>query len=167
MRRFLTPPNDDVANTLMTVGNEFGLNGFANATFIRDKATGEHLLIELDMRPNRFHQYGPALGVDWIELLLDPPRNPVVPTDLPPEGRLIYNYPFDIYRALKHKKITALMPWLTRDPGTWDTRNHRDKAVNSYDRKILIRQGAQALIPHGLVTRLRILERTFFRRPAP
>lgn len=155
VRRFRSPPDTQVEQALRSVGAEFGLHGFANSTFMKDHASGEHLLIELDMRPNRFHQYGPLLGVDWIEVLLAQPQHPATPPDLPSEGRLIHNFPLDLAHGLKSRSFATVKPWLTRSPGTWDARNHRDRAVNIKDFKFLIKRGL------GLSTF------TLTRRPAP
>lgn len=131
IRRHRTPPTGEVDQPLQALARVSGAHGLANCTFIRSAETGEHLLIEADLRPNVHCQFAPELGLDWVDLMLNPPTTPVYPRGLPPQGKIIRLYPTDIARALSQRSFRALYPWLLRAPGTWDTRNRQDPAANA------------------------------------
>lgn len=136
-RAFRDPASGDFATTLDALAQAAGLHGLANCTFIRPAGTDRHLLLEVDMRANAWFQFGPALGVDWTVAMTPGPTPgpPVVHPRFGPGGsRRLHLYPREPVHALdRHSWVTA-KPWLTRAPGTWDTRNHRDRAVNTVER---------------------------------
>jgi hypothetical protein len=136
VRRYTTPLSDDFATSLQKLAAICDAHGLANCTFIRVKGTHDHLLIEADLRPNVHCQFGPQLGLDWAELMVNPPVSPLFPADLPSEGRIIRLYPLDISRGISQRSVRALLPWILRRPGTWDTRNHADPSVNAAERRL-------------------------------
>lgn len=138
-RRFVDPPTSDFVETLHHLAHSLGLRGFANCTFIRRRTDGRHLLVELDMRPNAWHQFGPALGVDWSAALASPPPRPLRPA-LPPLGRRVRLYPRQLVHAIAKRSFASARPWILREPGTWTTRNHLDRAVNSAERADVLRE---------------------------
>jgi len=141
-RRFVAPPSLDFVDTLERFADAVEAHGFANCTFMRT-ADGQHLLVEADLRANAWHQFGPRLGVPWGRLLAvsteapepsgppGPPTHPVPGVDLP---RTIRLYPRELVHGLRAGDPGALTPWLLRAPGTWATRNHRDRRVNAVER---------------------------------
>ncbi len=136
-RIFQDPPSDDFTTALDALANAAGLHGLANCTFIRPAGTDRHLLLEVDMRANAWFQFGPVLGVDWTAAMAsDPaPDLPVIhPRFGPGVSRPLHLYPREPVHALDRRSWAAAKPWLTRAPGTWDTRNHRDRAVNTVER---------------------------------
>lgn len=135
VRRYHTPPSGAVDGPLQALARVSGANGLSNCTFIRSLRTGNHLLIEADFRPNVHCQFASQLGLDWVELMLNPPTAPVFPQGLPPQGEIIRLYPTDITRALAQRSFRELAPWLFRAPGTWDTRNRRDPTANAAERR--------------------------------
>lgn len=145
-RRFLDPPAD-VVDALVALGETGGLHGFGNLTFIRHPERG-HVLVECDMRINTCVQYGPQLGVDWGSLLAGDHGSEVATTSLGPEGRVIHVYPRAFSAGLSEMSWVHLGPWLRREAGTWDARNHRDPAVNAAERRDLV--GGRALARHFL-----------------
>ena len=142
VRRFLDPP-DDVLDTLSALGKAGELHGFGSLTFIRCPRRQRHVLVESDMRINTCVQYGPQLGLDWAGLLGGDGSGPVATTSLGPAGRVIHVYPRAISAGVSELSWTHLRPWVMREPGTWDARNHRDPVVNAAERAELI--GPQAL----------------------
>ena len=137
VRRFLNPP-DDVLDTLTALGKAGELHGFGNLTFIRCPRRQQHVLVECDMRINTCVQYGPQLGLDWAGLLGGDGSGPVATTSLGPAGRVIHVYPRAISAGVSEVSWAHLRPWVVRDPGTWDARNHRDPVVNTAERAELI-----------------------------
>lgn len=134
-RLFTAPPDNQVEVALSTLGDAGGLHGLANCSFMLNSKTGELLLIEVDMRPNIWHQYGPKLGVDWVALYKSPPSHPVHN-----EGsQMVANYPRSLARALKHRDRAILWKWITRQPGTWDMRNKKDLAINRSELRSIYR----------------------------
>lgn len=152
VRRFLDPPRE-VVDTLHALGDAGGLHGFGNLTFVRCHRQQRHLLIECDMRINTCVQYGPQIGVDWGALLAGEQRSRVATSSLGPRGRVIHVYPRSLSAAISEMSLGHLRPWVLREPGTWDTRNHRDVTVNAAERREWI--GAQAIARHALHDPLR------------
>lgn len=134
-RLFTTPPNDQVEIALTTLGKAGSLHGLANCTFIREASTREYLLIEVDMRPNIWHQFGPKLGVDWVSLYENPPDRPVHNEGSQP----IAHYPRSILRAVKHRDFALVRTWISRGLGTWEMRNKGDEVVNRADLRAIYR----------------------------
>ena len=138
--RFVGPPSDDFADTLDRLAQAAGLQGFANCSFIRLQEPTRHVLIEADMRANAWHQFGPALGVDWGALMFaddDPPRPPVGPSIAPGDDTVVHLYPRELVYARATRSWAAAAPWLTNAPGTWRMRNRRDRAINAADRRAI------------------------------
>lgn len=148
-RLFTTPPDDQVEIALATLGKAGSLHGLANCTFIRETSTGEYLLIEVDLRPNVWHQFGPKLGVNWISLYRNPPNLPIHNGGSQP----VAHYPRSLLRAVKHRDFTTARMWISRDPGTWEMRNKKDQVVNRADiRAIYQNPWAKILISIRRVT---------------
>ena len=122
--------------TLKKLGQECQLHGFFNCTFIWSKTTRTHWLFEADPRPNPWHQFGPRLGVDWIELMRFPSATVVGPT-LPRHPTILGLYPRTIIAFGLSKNVTIILPWLLGLPGTWRTRNTRDAAINAMEKAIV------------------------------
>lgn len=147
--RHFTPTDETVIATLAHLGAAAGLHGFANCSFV-PSGRGP-LLIEADMRPNVWHQFGPALGVDWLRLMQDPPPRPATP-QLDCAGRTIHVYPRAIVHALRSRSWPDLRPWLLRAPGTWRTRVRGEPTLDRAERQDIAREVTR--LPHRLVSRL-------------
>jgi hypothetical protein len=139
-RRFCDPPSLDFASTLDALAHAAGLHGLANCTFIRASGPVRHVLIEADLRPNSWHQFGPRLGVDWGALMFDPAEGqvPMHPEFGRGRGATIRLYPRELAQAAKEANLAAALPWITRAAGTWVGRNHRDRAVNAANRRLIV-----------------------------
>lgn len=135
VRRYCDPPSLDFVEALQLVGTMAGLHGFASTAFIRSPGVPEHLLFEVDCRPNVWHQHGPRLGVDWAALMSAPapPAEPVRPHLGSRGGTIVHMYPRDLQYALYLRPWSALRPWVERRPGTWDVRNRADQAINEIE----------------------------------
>jgi len=133
-RLFTAPPDDQVELALRKLGEAGEFHGFANCTFIKNYQTGEFLLIEVDLRPNIWHQYGPKLGVDWVALYREPPPRPVHNIGT----QRVANFPRSLTRAIKHRDIASMWLWISRRPGTWDMRNKNDPAINRAELRALL-----------------------------
>jgi hypothetical protein len=134
-RWFKRPPDQQVEKSLAELGRAGALHGLANCSFIRDSRTGEHLLIEVDLRPNSWHQFGPKLGVDWISLYKNPPDQPVHN-----EGtQRVAMYPHSLVRASRYRDFTSVWAWIVRSSGTWEMRNSKDPVVNRAEFRMIYR----------------------------
>ncbi|MEX1210964.1 MAG: hypothetical protein WEA35_08875 [Candidatus Nanopelagicales bacterium] len=140
-RRFSDPRAPDLQQTLESIGAVGRLHGFGNLTFLWCRRRQRHLLIECDMRINTWVQFGPAMGMDWRDLLISRrPANPIVPS-LGARGHIVRLYPREVEAGLTELRWSLLRPWLQRGEGTWESRNNRDEAVNTVERRsILSRQ---------------------------
>lgn len=148
-RLFTTPPDDQVEIALATLGKAGCLHGLANCTFIREASTSEYLLIEVDLRPNIWHQFGPKLGVNWVSLYRNPPDRPIHNEGSQP----VAHYPRSLLRAVKHRDLATARMWISRDPGTWEMRNKKDQVANRADlRAIYQNPWAKILISIRRVT---------------
>lgn len=139
-RWFSAPPDSNAEKSLVELGRAGALHGLANCTFIKHSPTGEHprvehLLVEVDMRPNSWHQFGPKLGVDWVSLYRNPPGKPVHN-----EGtRRVSLYPLSLVCAPQYRDITSVWAWIFRRPGTWEMRNRKDPVVNRAEFRMIYR----------------------------
>lgn len=133
-RRYVTPELKDFEEVLNRLGAEAGLNGMFNVALIWSPARRAHFLFELDPRPNTWHQFGQHFGVDWVEAMLGNHAGtgaaPTTVTPAPGVDEFIRLYPRDVKNSLNTRNWRGLMPWLTNAPGTWSTRNRRDKTIN-------------------------------------
>jgi hypothetical protein len=63
-RLYVNPPSLDFVAELDALANAADLHSFANVTLIWVESESCHYLIEADLRPNAWHQFGQLLGVD-------------------------------------------------------------------------------------------------------
>ena len=137
-RRFITPPALDFVETLESIGRYAGLHGMFNASLMWNPATKTHALFELDVRPNTWFQFARTLGVDWSALMAGAcestsPAHPTVRS----AGRVIRLYPHEIVGAIRYGNVGKLLRWCGLGRGTYRSRNHRDRAVNRYERRLI------------------------------
>lgn len=132
--------NDVLDNILMKLGETFGLSGFGNIVFIKDKHTGDHYLIEIDMRPNSWMYYGKFTGNDFslaIKNLVNENYTHIKPAGKAAHKKTIITlYKKDIYRCITSKDVKGLMYWVINRDGRWRYIPLYDKklfrAVNTY-----------------------------------
>jgi len=142
-RQFGSPPTEEVLNSLGTIGQAAGLHGFANCSFLLEKSTGKHFLFELDMRPNRWHQFGPSLGMDWARLMrMEPGKDSLSSSGVDERftsgASVVYLFPRHLQTAIGARALSDLMRWLRREPGTWDMRQRTDKLINRAEWRAVI-----------------------------
>jgi hypothetical protein len=138
VRHFQQAPSADYLTSLKTLGEVAGLHGFANCSFIWDAERQRHVLFEVDMRPNRWHQFGPVLGVNWAEGLFQGPTERGTAPGKQHEA-VIRHFPREIVEGLKRREWSWLVPWLTNQPGTWDWRQTADSLVNRQEWRSIAR----------------------------
>ena len=126
--------NEEVEMELVKMGRTLGLSGFANITFICDEKTGEHYLIEIDMRPNAWMHYGRFRGNDFsegIRRIINNELTLVRPGAEHTDKRIkISLYKKDVYRCLLEKDVKGLLGWMSNKESKW-------KYIPFYDRKLL------------------------------
>ena len=107
-RKYLNPPFLEFEGDLKRLGKSALLTGFAKVTFIEGHRNGLHYLIDADLRPNVWHQYGSVLGVDWSANITDASTKTLIrQKDLPVNGFLIFAYPRELLDALRFRKSTG------------------------------------------------------------
>lgn len=154
-RTYVEPPSLDFIDTLSHLSQELSLHGFFNCSFIWNKEIQQHVLFEADPRPNPWHQFGPQLGVDWIEIMTTETKDFVSRPSLSRRKKLgLYPRVF-IFFGLE-KKFSLIFPWLFGMPGTWATRNRNDRAINKMEDDIV-------LTALGIKSRLSSFRRFFAR----
>lgn len=134
LRSHLSPPSLDFVRDLDRMGEAGGLHGFFNCSLIWSPGRNRHYLFELDGRPNAWIQFGPTLGVDWVRQMTAVEPGVATQQLAPGQRRAIGLYPRAVIAGLQHMEWRAIRPWLLALPGTWDTRNRRDGAVNALER---------------------------------
>jgi hypothetical protein len=139
-RRFLPVAPEGVIRSLQALGQEGGLHGLFNTTFLLPADGSGPLLIEADPRPTAWHALGPRLGVDWGALMAPPtsapggPRpDPLEPHGLPPQGRVVHLFPRAPAYALRTLSWSVARPWLLARPGTWEFRLRADRAIGDWE----------------------------------
>lgn len=109
---------------LSNIGEKVGAHGFANICFIREKSSGVHYLIEVDLRPNSWVAYSNYLSeynfVYCLENLNHSEKNNFTKSQLkrsePIELALFYK---DIRRAIWAKDMRGIARWLFGLEGYW------------------------------------------------
>lgn len=113
-----------INDILINIGELIGAHGFANISFIRDKITGEHHLIEIDMRPNSWMAYSQYLSkYDFVYCLryLDNPLKLNFPKGKLRKAGIIELALFykDFRRAVWAKDFKGIGRWLLGYSGYW------------------------------------------------
>jgi hypothetical protein len=109
---------------LSSIGEKVGAHGFANMSFIREKSSGIHYLIEMDLRPNSWMAYSEYLSnynfVYCLENLNHVEKNSFIKGVLsgpkPIELALFYK---DIRRAIWSKDLMGIARWFFCLNGYW------------------------------------------------
>lgn len=93
------PVDEELLDVATRCGARFGLHGFASYDLIRDSATGEVRVIEVDVLPAASLHVGRRLGVDMAGLLLEVllGRTPAAPM-LPRGGHPVPMFPQELER---------------------------------------------------------------------
>lgn len=136
-RRYLPPHKTDFEDTLALLAHNFMLEGLFNCSFIWSNKLQKHILFEADPRPNPWHQFGPLLGVDWVSSMTAPGPFSISRPHLSRPRKLgLYPRAF-VYFGLE-KKLSLIIPWLLMLPGTWNTWNRKDRAINMVEDQLVI-----------------------------
>ncbi len=144
MRREFFPSND-VAPLLEKIGKTLDYNGFINLNFIRDGASGELIIHEMDCRPHIWFGYGHFAGVDFgkaIRKCLVDPSYGWVQAVSRAKSRIVsvFHRELDYYIMLRFKK--GFLYWLTNTNNCW-------QYIPFHDPKLLLRR-LRRLYDHAL-----------------
>ncbi len=151
-RHFQSPLAVDFIEPLEKLGQVAGLHGFANCSFVWDESRQSHWLFEVDMRPNRWHQFGPDLGVNWAEGMWAAPIAPIS-GESPHREAVIRLYPREIANALASRNYRDLVPWVTGEPGTWQWRQRLDRAVSRQELRTIARGFLDGFTPRNQINK--------------
>ena len=133
-RLYVNPPSLDFLAELDALANEANLHSFANVTLIWVESESRHYLIEADLRPNAWHQFGKLLGTDWSKNLTGPAAGASSgQAELHEEGFRLSLYPRALKSAVRTFNLNMIYRWVTRKPGTWETRNDKDPILNKLE----------------------------------
>ena len=136
-REFRKPLGTAFEAELQVLAKAAKLSGFANLTFIRGELDQEHYLIEADLRPNTWHQFGRHFGIDWGSHITNPELAPGGSQPFE-EPMLISLYPRALKNAVLHLRVLVLWRWVTKKPETWQRTNRLDAAVNRHEARSVI-----------------------------
>lgn len=114
-------PNMEVLPLLQKIGQELKPTGFFNMTFIHEKTTGKHYLIELDFRPNKWIGCAPWVGVDWSRALMHYRGKSPEIIETPKQTKRIRHFASDVRYALFYQNYKVMGYWLFNREGCWKT----------------------------------------------
>lgn len=112
-RHFLPCP--EIEATLQAIGKTLHWTGFANMSFILDRASNAHYLFEIDCRPTRWIQQSELVQINWSQALADPQA----PLQKPILSKTIRHFPADFYNALKTRNLNNITYWLFNRNQSW------------------------------------------------
>lgn len=125
--------NAQILPELIRIGRSLGLNGFGNVVFMFDEATCAHYLIEIDLRPNAWMNYGRYFGNDFskaVSGIVSGTKGVMVADKRYDDTRkLILLYKKDVQRCLLEKDIKGLFGWFTNRDGRWQFIPRHDKKM--------------------------------------
>jgi hypothetical protein len=107
------PVDEALLDVATRCGTRFGLHGFASYDLVRDAATGEVRVIEVDLLPAASLHVGRRLGVDMAGLLLEVflGRTPAAPM-LPRGGHTVPMFPQELERLQRQSgNLLGAMRW--------------------------------------------------------
>ena len=138
-RLYVNPPSLDFLAELDALANEADLHSFANVTLIWVESESRHYLIEVDLRPTAWHQFGKQLGMDWSKNLVGKAAGASSGQQkLPEEGFRLSLYPRALKHAVRTLNLNMVLSWVRHKPGTWETRNTKDPVLNKLEAKSIV-----------------------------
>ncbi len=116
---------------LQSMGEAFGINGFASITCMRDEATGRHYFIEADLRPHGWFRADIAAGVDFSLAIRDwLDGTPALYRPKIAKPFVMRNFSRDIRSCGIHKDPIGILKWCFNI-------DHRWRDIPTYDPKML------------------------------
>ncbi len=106
-------PCIEIEPTLVKLGKDLKMTGFANISLVKKR--DQHLLFELDFRPNRWVRHSELVGVDWSEAL----RAPLQSSQKPDRLKRIRHFPEDFRHAIRKKRWKRVFYWLFNLNHSW------------------------------------------------
>ena len=133
-RRYVEPPTLDFEEDLIKFGMATGAHGFANCSFFYIPSTNSHLLIEVDLRTNAWHQFGKIFGIEWRALMQDPLDEVLMkiksPQILSPNGYSIVLWQRYIEYAIQNRKWRIIFRLLRMKKSERSPIDFQDVAIN-------------------------------------
>mgnify|MGYP001563518002 FL=1 len=108
--------------TLSAIGSVIGIRGFCSLTFMRDASTGEHYLIEADMRPHAWFALSRFAGVNFskaIENFIEGNES-TLSQPATPEHIEVRHFLRDVRRTITDRNILELARWCLNSKGRWN-----------------------------------------------
>ena len=138
-RLCVNPPSLDFVAELDALANEANLHSFANVTLFWVESKSYHYLIEVDLRPTAWHQFGQLLGVDWSKHLIRKAAGASSgQAGLTEERFRLSLYPRALKHAVRTLNLNMIHSWVRHKPGTWETRNTKDPILNRLEAKSIV-----------------------------
>ena len=136
---YVNPPSLDFAAELAALANEADLHSFANVTLIWVESESRHYWIEVDLRPNAWHQFGKQFGMHWSKNLNSQAAGASSEqAKLPEEGFRLSLCPRALKHAVRTLNLKMIHSWVRHKPGTWETRNNKDPILNKLEAKSIV-----------------------------
>lgn len=133
-RRYVEPPALDFEEDLIKFGKATGAHGFANCSLFYFPTTNSHLLIEVDLRTNAWHQFGRIFGIEWKALMQDSLDEVLMriesPQTLPPNGYSIVLWQRYIEYAIQNRKWRLIFNLLRMKRSERSPIDFQDVAMN-------------------------------------
>ncbi len=106
------------------LGENFGIHGFANITFMLDRLSGKYFLIESDLRPQAWLRTARICQVDFSAGILNflqqsanKPVNLIVP--LSTGNMLARNFSRELAYYIRHKNYWGMLKWVFNIQNRW------------------------------------------------
>ncbi len=113
--------NEQMLATLSAIGGAIGIRGFSSLTFMRDSITGDHYLIEADMRPHSWFALSRFAGVDFSIAIQNYLRKNDITLCQPITSQCVEARHFmrDIRRSISEHNVSELLRWLFNSNNRW------------------------------------------------
>lgn len=106
---------------LSAIGSAIGIRGFCSLTFMRDRVTGEHYLIEADMRPHAWFALSRFAGIDFstaIQNFLEQNESTLSQVAIPEQVEVRHFFR-DIRRSIADRNVLEFARWCFNSQGRW------------------------------------------------
>ncbi len=126
--------NKEILSEVQKIGKSFGINGFANVSFMYSVPEKKHYLIEVDIRPNTWMYYGHITGNDFVEgvkKIMCGDYTYLQPAKEYDDKKVIISlYKKDLHRCIVEKDLKGFLNWVFNKDNCW-------RYIPFYDKKAL------------------------------
>lgn len=127
-------PAPEMRALLREIGKVLSFDGFCSYTFMREKNTGTHFLVEADLRTHAWFMLSQNAGVDFskaIRTYLLPTNAQILEQSSEHPQVLIRHFFREIRWSLQHVNVPEIFAWFISLDGRW-------KSIPFHDPKLLV-----------------------------